>query len=852
MIKSVLNTSYDFGEQNAHLIGVTTRGLDTDHLRKIASSSKSIFEDVDVRPEKGKAIVHVVAMGAAPHYPSNKNGDLFYDTDRAVEIPMGEDIQLTKGLDKTHITFETNAKVFKEHRNTKTDKVYGDVVKSRYNDDMRRVELLLSIPVDEWQDELKNLESGDGLGVSMSCFPAGAQVRVRGGEFKKIEDVTLGDEVYTAEGNFKPVTSTMSRESDQVVDITLKGWSSDPIRATKNHEVLAARFEDIPRFMNKLSSDSAPWYFKRDHRDDLCDYLTWVQAGDLTCQHVLAMPIYKKKKENSVTLEEARLWGYYLSEGSVGFNYNKGGEVPSRISFAHHVDDILPLEVPYLEKWTSSSITNRERGDVGPGRVTNCFGTEAATRVLNAVGRANQKHVPVEMYDAPDESKLAFITAWLNGDGWQDSAGIHWSMASSGRTRSLDLQMLIATLGVPSSVSAINHPPRDISGNGVVSPIEREYVVSVSNYYSQYFSDAGMTKAKVIHKKQQRGPGPWISGNYLMAPVKKIENIEGSEFVYNLSVEEDETYTVSNLAVHNCSLAADQCSMCGKKARTRKDYCNCLKFDLNQITADGHQIAAINDDVKFFDISGVANPADRIAFGLLKAASAGVIGGAELAEMLHIPIPMLPERTKFAATLKKLAEIEKTFEAQDATLLAANPSCAAADTKDLPEDTVKKLATSGLNAEQTLGALADVKVTLSIKDFLKIILGEKFQEIEPNIRSAEDRLPGVFSRMCVDPKVQDGVISLPSTPFPFSLGHLLKDITGSNGFGAGPKRRRVTITVLKGTSPFTVKSASVAPSNDVGETLAQLYGQYKVALCHKFCDDNDLTFTSALSHYIQS
>ena len=106
--------------------------------------------------------------------------------------------------------------------------------------------------------------------------------------------------------------------------------------------------------------------------------------------------------------------------------------------------------------------------------------------------------------------------------------------------------------------------------------------------------------------------------------------------------------------------------------------------------------------------------------------------------------------------------------------------------------------------------------------------------------------------MCVDPKVQDGVINLPSTPMPFGLGGILDGIIGSNGFGAGPKRQRVTVTILKGHSPYKVKSASVKANDSTEETLAQIYGQYKVALCHKFCDDNDLTFTSALSHYIQS
>jgi len=100
--------------------------------------------------------------------------------------------------------------------------------------------------------------------------------------------------------------------------------------------------------------------------------------------------------------------------------------------------------------------------------------------------------------------------------------------------------------------------------------------------------------------------------------------------------------------------------------------------------------------------------------------------------------------------------------------------------------------------------------------------------------------------------VQDGAIDLPSMPIPFSLGPKLEDLISSNGFGAAPKRKRVTITVIKGGAPYKVKSASVKTSDGLDETMAQLYGQYKVALCHKFCNDKDLTFTSALSHYIAS
>ena len=467
MIKSVLSSAYDFGEQAAHVIGVTDRGLDSTHLRKSASSTATLFEDVELKPEKGESVIHIVAMGAAPFYPSNKNGDVFYDVNRVIEFPMGGAQMLTGGLTKTHKTFETNANVFKEHNNDKkVDKIYGKVLKSRYNDDLHRVELLLSLPNDEWSEELGNMERGGDVGFSMS--------------------------------------------------------------------------------------------------------------------------------------------------GSL----------------------------PY-----------------------------------------------------------------------------------------------------------------------------------------------------------------------------------------------------------------DQCTVCGQKSKKVSDYCDHLKYELNQITADGHLIAALNDNMKFFDISGVKNPADRIAFGLLKAASTGVTGGAQLAEMLNIPAPELPETYKSAAMLKKLAYAEGEVES---TLAANNHLNSAAFVPDIPVDTMAKIASCGLNSEEILGGLSDLKITLSLKDFLKVLLRDQFSEIEGKLPETEDRLPGVFSRMCTAPKIQHGAVNLKSSPLPFSLGPVIKALVESNGFGDDPKRKRVTATVIKGGSPFQVKSASVNSHDDTEETLAQLYGMYKVALCQKFNGDNDLTFTSALGHYIKS
>lgn len=70
-----------------------------------------------------------------------------------------------------------------------------------------------------------------------------------------------------------------------------------------------------------------------------------------------------------------------------------------------------------------------------------------------------------------------------------------------------------------------------------------------------------------------------------------------------------------------CKVPYDICSLCGHQSKTRLEYCDCLKFDMKKIMPDGRQVYAINPPpLKFFDISIVTRPADRVAWALDKMA----------------------------------------------------------------------------------------------------------------------------------------------------------------------------------------------------------------------------------------
>ena len=127
-------------------------------------------------------------------------------------------------------------------------------------------------------------------------------------------------------------------------------------------------------------------------------------------------------------------------------------------------------------------------------------------------------------------------------------------------------------------------------------------------------------------------------------------------------------------------VAHDKCSICGNEAKTRNNYCDCLRYNMKKILEDGRQVYALNPGpLKFFDISIVNKPADRTAWALQKVAHEnqepypGEKSSAELGEEYEDTQEKLAAITKLSDMLKdidgipnELKDGKDTFRVQKA------------------------------------------------------------------------------------------------------------------------------------------------------------------------------------------
>lgn len=303
----------------------------------------------------------------------------------------------------------------------------------------------------------------------------------------------------------------------------------------------------------------------------------------------------------------------------------------------------------------------------------------------------------------------------------------------------------------------------------------------------------------------------------------------------------------------------DRCSICGNKARTQKKYCRHLKKgSMLRFNDEMQKYAyAINDtDLKFFDISRVKTPADRIAHyirytfanddEMRKAASADdfVITGADWAafEGVNLGGDDIRQFTPWEeGTLRKLAAAERMFGAMTPEMQELAKQ---ASPRPLTDDAVKLFRTKDFALLS--GELVKKAMVLDFASFAALLTGEKIDDLlkSASFAGAAESCGTMFADMEAQGGCGCGDAAELVTPDPFGLSldsnkdpidRMIKDIGENLGMEQGAVEKRA----FHNPETVMLKKASVAPSAEVDPFyagLVQTYGYYLVKAAHQLLD----------------
>lgn len=602
-------------------------GRDANYLTKTASASfhPQISEYIgNAKPIEGKSQVLLTSLGAGEYWGSNVNGDYF-----------PQEALRHHGKDYGHKTFEYFAKVYKHHINKDPKKSYGDVILAVWHERMKRVELIVTIDHEKAPDLIERINNGEYPEVSMGCLKGDAKILMSDYSMKKIKDIRSGDMVIDASGKISEVAYPHNHEHQGTwIKPTVFGIKEiEP--TTEEHPWKVLPKEQLVCKGNKKNlSRKQTKCTPRNHEkkgcigcsfiDDLRLEPIWKRADELSIGDFVGSPIPKGQAPCKETEHFVSLLGLYLAEG-----YIDSSGYPSFVVSTDEVSTILSeFEGVFQFK-------ERKHPESDYASFLTIYDKELGKKLKQYAGHKAQEkklHPDVMLWDEGSQFKL--LGSYLNGAGGVYKGAAYFSTCNF--VLANQIHQLLLRVGIVSSVNTIRHKESNLVKKETI-----EYQIWCGTDTS--FKLEAYTRKKGLRKSQNINDKRFIAEGYLWSPIVDISTEDCNETVYNIAIDSGEydrdSYQINGVALHNCKVPYDVCSICGNKAKTRAQYCDHLRYHMNKIPPGYNKKAyALNLQPKFFDISFVLVGADRIAKVMKKIA--------------HVPM----EKTAFGLSNSKIAE----------------------------------------------------------------------------------------------------------------------------------------------------------------------------------------------------
>lgn len=370
------------------------------------------------------------------------------------------------------------------------------------------------------------------------CFPAGTSVRMADGSEKFIDEIKIGDYVYTAQGNIRKVIDTIAKPfSGELVEIQVKGYATT-IAATPDHQFV--------RYTNL-------WYSKKDKRyknrwNLRTENQEWKAIGELKEGDYICLPRLPEIKEqidlHGKTINEDLAWliGIYLAEGSTDYQNGK----PSRITFSLNAKETeYAKEIQeIISFYFGANVTFNKLPSKPNVLLVRCANAKFS-RWMNSVtpGNTYSKRVPKELLTAPNPIKLALIKGWMDGDGClytkrRDIKNYQHKLTGVSVNFKLVQDMFQICNGCGLKASTTRRKPRGRSKE--------------SSDLHLYGNNAVAVYPEVEPKVRLSTKDYRITENGLAAKINKITKVPYEGQVYCIGVEEDHSFIADGYAVHNC------------------------------------------------------------------------------------------------------------------------------------------------------------------------------------------------------------------------------------------------------------------------------------------------------------
>lgn len=248
-----------------------------------------------------------------------------------------------------------------------------------------------------------------------------------------------------------------------------------------------------------------------------------------------------------------RLLGYYIAEGSldkcrVGFSFHEDEEF--------YINDVINIVKRNFDINNNIEIVNH-RDDKGVDvRITSRIFRDLIKYFIP--GNCYTKQIPKIIFDLPNQLIKEFIVGYIRGDGCISYKSKNTCVVTSSSYFLIkQLKILLMMLGIQSSFNFSNGNNSEIGERTIKS--NKSYILQIrGKFLKEFIGWFGNENylSKINFPKFIKTPS-FIKENYLLTKIKDINEIDYDGYVYNCSVNDDNSYLIQGFAVHNCGKFPD-------------------------------------------------------------------------------------------------------------------------------------------------------------------------------------------------------------------------------------------------------------------------------------------------------
>lgn len=385
----------------------------------------------------------------------------------------------------------------------------------------------------KWKHIIEESKRFIGVVESVSespCFANGTLIKTNNG-YKPIEDINIGDFVLTHKNRYQKVSRLFKSYKEDL--LSLKVMGSKPLLVTKNHPFLVCSRDG--NVIQKDDTLKSGYKITRKFTEP-----SWKAAEELTNGDFVGFPVNNDSiiPKSNLDLSDLDLWwiiGRYIGDGwtrIVPKAHNHGQSYHTLICCAKDKVQLDEIE-KHLSRcfnYTKTEEKTTFRYDISSKALY--------TYLLQFGNRAYNKHLTDDILCLPIKQLDSFLSGYFSADGYKLKNRNVLSCSTVSEQLALGLQQCI-------------HKCYRLPTTLVYTPVEKIKSSTLEDGRKIVAKHGSYTLSFAKFAKYHAG---FYKDGYIWQPFRKSEPYSFYDYVYNFSVEEDESYCVNNIAVHNCSM----------------------------------------------------------------------------------------------------------------------------------------------------------------------------------------------------------------------------------------------------------------------------------------------------------